>query len=105
MSVAPFGGTTTGVDTLAELASFSDDFESWHGGAHMQIGMATGAPMMDPRVNIYYRPFWQLHIYIDDLFKITLKQYAAKAHSGQFLNPVAVAGHLESSHHSWVPRI
>lgn len=105
MSVAPFTRPTSGVDTLAELASFSGTLESWHNTAHMRIGMATGAPMMDARVNIYFRPFWQLHLYIDDLFKIILKQYATTAHTGQFLNPVAVAGHLESSHHSWVPRI
>lgn len=105
MSVSPFTRPTAGVDSLAELAAFSNALESWHNTAHGAIGMATGAPMMDARVNIYFRPFWQLHIFIDDLFKVILKQYAATAHSGQFLNPVAVAGHLEASHHSWVVRI
>lgn len=105
MGVTPFSGATAGVDTLAELATFSGALESWHNNAHMRIGMATGAPMMDARVNIYYRPFWQLHLYIEALFQKVLKQYGAAAHPGQLVNATAVASHLEVSHHSWVPRI
>src|SRR5262249_13441269 len=80
MEVQPFGGSTGGVDTLGELATFSSSIESWHNTAHMRIGMATGVPMMDPRQNIFFRAFWQLHFYIDDFFQTTLQQYANRQH-------------------------
>ena len=105
MNAQPFQGNLANIDTLGELASFSNSIESWHGGAHMQIGTATGTPMMDPAQNIYFRPFWRLHLYIDGLFRTVLQQYGNRAHPNQFVNPTAVAGHIESSHHSWVPRI
>jgi len=101
----PFGGNLANVDTLAELRSLSLAIESWHNTSHSQIGFATQVPMMDPRQNIFFRPFWQLHLYIDGLFQTGLQQYAAGAHAGQFLAPEAVAAHLEAAHHSWVPRI
>ena len=105
MEVQPFGGATAGVDALGELASFSSSIESWHNTAHMRIGMATGVPMMDPRQNIFFRPFWQLHFYIDSFFETVLKQYADNAHPNQFVTPESVTGHIEASHHGWVPRI
>ena len=105
MDVQPFGGSTQGVDTLGGLATFSSGLESWHNTAHMRIGMATGAPMMDPSQNIFFRPFWQLHLYIDQFFQTVLQQYATKAHPNQFLTADSAAGHIEASHHGWVPRI
>jgi hypothetical protein len=71
----------------------------------MQIGIATQTPMMDPRQNIFFRPFWQLHLYIDNLFRGMLQQYGNRAHPGQFLTVGAIAAHIEERHHSWVPRI
>jgi hypothetical protein len=105
MQAQPFGGNTAGVDTLGELAAFSTAIESWHNTAHMQIGMATGTPMMDPRQNIFFRPFWRLHFYIDGLFRTCLRQYGNRAHPNQFVNDSAIAGHIEASHHGWVRRI
>jgi hypothetical protein len=105
MNVQPFGAKLTNIDTLIELANFSDSIESWHNTAHMQIGMATGTPMMDPRQNIFFRPFWRLHLYIDGMFQTVLKQYGNRQHPNQFVDATAIAGHLEVSHHSWVPRI
>lgn len=105
MGVAPFGGNPTGLDTLAELATFSSTLESWHNTAHGGIGAATGVPMMDPRQNIFFRPFWQLHLYIDALFTTVLGQYGARNHPGQFVTDSAVAAHIEAAHHGWVPRI
>jgi hypothetical protein len=93
------------IDTLAELADFSDSIESWHNNAHMRIGMATGTPMMDPRQNIFFRPFWQLHLYIEGMFQTVLQQYANSQHPNQFVDVNAIAGHLEVSHHSWAPRV
>jgi hypothetical protein len=105
MGVQPFQTDVASVDTLAELVTFSTSIESWHNTAHMGIAQATGTPMMDPRQNIFFRPFWQLHFYIDDLFGVTLHQYGDQAHPNQFVIPSAVAGHIEARHHGWVPRI
>lgn len=105
MNMQPFTGNLANVDTLAEMATASGAIEGWHGMAHMRIGVATQTPMMDPRQNIFFRPFWQLHFYIDDLFNAMLRQYRNSAHPGQFLTDAAIASHIESSHHGWVPRI
>jgi hypothetical protein len=105
MNQAPFGGNLANVDTLGEMATASAAIEGWHGTAHMRIGMATQTPMMDPRQNIFFRPFWQLHFYIDDLFGTILRQYRNAAHPAQFLTDTAIASHIESSHHGWVSRI
>ena len=105
MGIQPFGGNVASVDTLGELAALSASIESWHNTAHGGLASATGTPMMDPRQNIFFRPFWQLHLYIDGFFQQVLTQYGNRAHPGQFVVPGAVAGHLEASHHGWVPRI
>ena len=105
LGVAPFGGSTGGLDTLGELATFSSALESWHNTAHGGIGAATGVPMMDPRQNIFFRPFWQLHFYIDALFATVLGQYGTRNHPGQFVTGSTVAAHIEAAHHGWVPRI
>jgi hypothetical protein len=88
-----------------DLAAFSAAVESWRNVAHGVIGRATGTPMMDPRQNIFFRPFWRLHLYIDDLFQVALRRYGESAHPELFLDIPAVAGHIEAAHHSWVPRI
>ncbi len=93
------------VDALAGLADFSMAIESWHNTAHMAIGTATGTPMMAPSQNIFFRPFWQLHRNIDDLFVQVLGQYGARAHANQFVSASAIASHLEAAHHGWVARI
>ena len=106
MNAQPFSGVNPEtVDTLAELTTFSNSLESWHNTAHMRIGTATGTPMMDPRQNIFFRPFWQLHLYIDRLFQQALARYGDRQHPGQFVTVPAVAGHIESRHHGWVARI
>ena len=105
MNVQPFVFDLAGTDTLADLATFSTAIENWHNTAHMGIGMATGVPMMDPRQNIFFRPFWQLHFFINDLFNTALGQYASAGHPGQFVTDDAAAGHVEARHHGWVSRI
>lgn len=105
MQVQPYREDLSTVDTLAELAAASTSIENWHNGAHMGIGMNTGVPMMDPRQNIFFRAFWQLHLYIDDLFDAMLRQYGERTHPAQFLNDDAAASHIEARHHGWVPRI
>jgi hypothetical protein len=105
MSVQPFEFDLADSDTLADLVTFSTTIENWHNTAHMGIGMATGVPMMDPRQNIFFRPFWQLHFFIDDLFDSALDLYASRAHPGQFVTSDAAAAHIEARHHGWVARI
>jgi hypothetical protein len=105
MEVQPFAGNVANVDTLGELAGLSSSIESWHNTAHGGLANATGTPMMDPRRNIMFRPFWRLHLYIDGFFVRVLDQYGDRTHAGQFITPDAVASHIEVSHHGWVPRI
>ena len=105
MNYDEFGGTTDGVDTLQSLADFSSEIENWHNTAHRRIMAATGTPMMDPRQNIFFRPFWRLHLYIDGLFQVVLGQYGTAVHADQFLNLPIIAAHIEASHHNRVPSI
>jgi hypothetical protein len=106
MGVEAFQEDASNVTTLSDLVAFSTAIESWHNTAHMAIAMATGTPMMDPRQNIFFRAFWQLHLFIDDVqFAKALQQYGDRAHPGQFVIPSAIAGHIEARHHGWVPRI
>jgi hypothetical protein len=105
MGVQPFGANLANIDTLQELANLSVAIESWHNNAHSRIATATQTPLMDPRQNIFFRPFWQLHFYIDTIFQRVLQQYGDGAHPGQFVAISAVASHIEAAHHGWVPRI
>src|SRR5829696_1615022 len=57
LGVQPFLENLANVDSIEELASFSSAIESWHNTAHGRLMTATGAPMMDPRQNIFFRPF------------------------------------------------
>lgn len=105
MGVSPLTTGTTGVDTLGELSAYSNAVETWHNSAHGRIEMATGVPMMDARVNIFYEVFWKLHKFIEARFRIVLTQYANRAHPGALATPFAAASHIESAHHNWVVRI
>lgn len=61
---------------------FSGDLEAWHNDAHMQVGMATGHDLMNPRTNVRRPEFWRLHYFINDRFEEQLKKYAADPTSG-----------------------
>jgi hypothetical protein len=101
----PLPGALTGpVSSLEGLAEYSSVVEEWHNSAHGAIGAVTGAPMMDPTVNIFYRPFWRLHSFIDEEFKTALVAYGNAAHP-PVGTPTSIAGHIEESHHSFVPAI
>ena len=105
MGVRRFDPDLSNVDELGELVTFSRSIESWHNTAHGAIEQATGTPMMDARQNIFFRPFWQLHYFIDDRFMEVLERYGNRAHPGQFVTNTAIAAHIEARHHGWVPRI
>ena len=61
--------------------------------------------MLDARQNIFFRPFWQLHLYVESLFQTTLQQYENRQHPNQFVDVSAMSGHIEVTHHSLVSRI
>ncbi len=105
MGVAPFGGNLANIDTLPELRNFASSVEAWHNAAHDRIARATGTPLLDARQNIYFRAFWRLHLYIENLFMTVLQQYGDRAHPNEFLSLQAVAEHIEAAHHAWVPNI
>jgi hypothetical protein len=63
----------------ASLETFSGDLEAWHNDAHMQIGMAVGHNLMNPRTNVRRPEFWRLHYFINDQFQTELANYAPGA--------------------------
>ena len=89
---------------LDGLVRYSEAIESWHNEAHMVIGDATGAPMMQPRINIFYRPFWGLHFFINEKFTTQLGSYArgSKLPSKQ---PATVVQSVESQHRAYLKAI
>lgn len=105
MGITQFEGNPEKIASLNDLEAFSTNIEGWHNGAHARIQVATGVPMMNAAENIFYREFWQLHLFIDERFEARLQQYEAAVHTGAFLNVSAIAAHIEVSHHSRVPRI
>ncbi|MCZ6652020.1 MAG: hypothetical protein O7D91_03220 [Planctomycetota bacterium] len=105
MGVNPYAENPENTASLSDLAAYSADIQRWHNGAHASIQVATGVPMMNAAENIFYRVFWQLHLFIDEKFKVRLGQYEAEVHPNAFLNVSAIAAHIEVSHHAWVPRI
>ena len=79
--LANFGAAYTVLDSVStgdvgELENFSGDLEAWHNDAHMQIGMATGRNLMNPRTNVRLREFWRLHYFINDRFEEQLANYS-----------------------------
>jgi hypothetical protein len=70
---------TVSAGDVAELETFSGDLEAWHNDVHMQIGMATGRNLMNPRTNVRLREFWRLHYFINDRFEEQLAHYSADA--------------------------
>ena len=105
MNINPFGGNPQNIASLNDLVDFSAAIENWHNGAHAGIQVATGVPMMNAAENIFYRVFWRLHFFIDDQFRDGLDRYGNAVHPNQFLDTLAVAAHIETSHHSLVPDI
>ena len=99
---APYNvAVTVAQGDLAALSAFSVAIQSWHNGAHMSIQMATGLNMMNAGTNIYLREFWQLHYFINARFESKLRNYR---HVATQSIPSVIA-HIESGHHSAVPRI
>ena len=71
---------------------FSGDLEAWHNDAHMQVGMATGHNLMNPRTNVRRPEFWRLHYFINDRFEEQLANYAAGAAAAVVAQLVANPG-------------
>ncbi len=85
--------------TLAELEEYSQAIEAWHNDAHMVIGQVTGLDMMDPRANVFFTEFWNLHFFINARFEEQLRSYADNAHPDLNLRTAAdVVKHIEGEH-------
>lgn len=79
--LANFGAPYNVTDQVAPgdatgLEHFSGDVEAWHNDAHMQVGMATGHNLMNPRTNVRRPEFWRLHLFINDRFEAQLGAFA-----------------------------
>jgi hypothetical protein len=97
-------GDVADAEDLDGLLLYSEAIESWHNEAHMVIGEVTGAPMMKPRINIFYRPFWGLHLFINSKFDEQLRGYASKAKLTT-KQPSSVVQSIESKHRKYVKSI
>ena len=90
--------------SLDDLVLYSQAIEGWHNEAHMVIGDVTGAPMMDPSVNVFYTAFWNLHSFINQRFEGEMQSYANAAHP-TLRTPAQITKHIEAQHHQYVQRI
>lgn len=77
---------------VTSFESFSGDLEAWHNDAHMQVGMATGHNLMNPRTNVRRPEFWRLHYFINDRFEAQLTTFA-----GGPTPPATVVAQLEAN--------
>jgi hypothetical protein len=92
--------------SLDDLVDYSGAIESWHNEAHMVIADATGTPLMDPSINIFYSVFWNLHSFINRRFEAELQNYMNAAHpTPGFQTPKIAVEHIEDQHHRYVRRI
>ncbi len=94
--LANFGAPYNVTDTVAagdvtSFEFFSGDLEAWHNDAHMQVGMATGHNLMNPRTNVRRPEFWRLHYFINERFEEQLRNFAGSASA----KPADVVGQLE----------
>ena len=60
-----------------DLIRYSWQLELCHNDWHMAMEERTGAPLMDPYINIYYTAFWNLHFFLNNEFEAQLNQYRA----------------------------
>jgi hypothetical protein len=73
---APYNvGDVVNANDAESFEFFSSDLEAWHNDAHMQVGMATGHNLMNPRTNVRRPEFWRLHYFINDRFEEQLGNY------------------------------
>jgi hypothetical protein len=90
-------GGVTDSQSLTDLERYSRAIEGWHNEAHMVIGEVTGLDMMDPRANVFFTEFWNLHYFINARFEEQLAAYAAAVHP-TLADAAARVAHVENEH-------
>lgn len=92
--------------SLNDLILYSRALEGWHNEAHMVVGEATGRgmDMMNPRVNVFFPEFWNLHTFINRRFEPELATYASANHPS-LSGAAAIVAHVESEHPATVASI
>jgi hypothetical protein len=97
---------TQSVRNINDLLQFSDRIERWHNSAHMSIEMVTGTPMMDASINIYYRTFWELHIFINNTFEEQLNSYKINTNPNpNMITPFQVLQAIDSFYPNFIGRL
>jgi hypothetical protein len=90
--------------SLQELVDYSAAVEGWHNEAHMVIGDVTGLDMMNPRANVFFTEFWNLHFFINERFEEQIDAYAQSKHP-QLQGAPAIVAHIEEQHPSVIARV
>ena len=90
--------------SLQELVDYSAAIEGWHNEAHMVIGDVTGLDMMNPRANVFFTEFWNLHFFINERFEEQMDAYAQATHP-QLEGAAAIVAHIEEQHPSVIARV
>lgn len=63
---------TAQLDSINDLNFFSRQIQAWHNDVHRSPQFPPG--FMDPTRNIFMRPFWQFHHFIDQKFDQALRR-------------------------------
>jgi hypothetical protein len=88
-----------------DLIRYSRQLELCHDGWHMAIEERTGAPLMDPYVNVYRREFWNLHFFINDEFEAQLNSYRSAIQNPALTTSYQAIQHIERRHPGAIERI
>jgi hypothetical protein len=100
---ASMGGVADST-SLQELVDYSAAIEGWHNEAHMVIGEVTGLDMMNPRANVFFTEFWNLHFFINARFEEQMASYAKSTHP-ELKDSAAIVSHIEEQHPSVIARV
>jgi hypothetical protein len=60
--------------------------------------------MMNPRANVFFTEFWNLHFFINERFEEQMDAYAQSKHP-QLQGARAIVAHIEEQHPSVIARV
>jgi hypothetical protein len=89
---------------IDDLLSYSRQMEQCHNGWHGSIEIVTGAPLMDPAINIYYPAFWNFHFFINSAFERQLFSYSSSS-SLPLRTPYQIIQYIEQMYPNTTGRI